>query len=379
VPGRYESDRIHIGIDWLESVAFGHIDKIGERVLIIGVGNTAMDCCRTSRRLGGKDIKVMARKPRGYFKASPWELDDAEEEQVQILVNHEPKRFVIENGKLVAMEFQRYESKEENGKLVQAPIDSVFLPADDVILAIGQEAAFPWIERDIGMEFDKWGCPVVDKTSFQSSLPGVFFGGDAAWGPLNIIWAVEHAHQAAISIDAHCRGASVGERPPPGMKLTSTKMGLHEWSYKNDYNPGKREKMTHVDLVERFKKMNIEVEVGFSPEQAAREVERCLNCDVQTVFTDRLCIECDACIDVCPVSCLTIAKNGEEPELRQRLSAPAKNTKQDLFVSGPLPQTARAMIKDEDLCVHCGLCAERCPTAAWDMQKFDLLVSYASK
>jgi formate dehydrogenase (NADP+) beta subunit len=378
IPGRYDTDRIHIGIDWLESVAFGHIDKIGERVLIIGVGNTAMDCCRTSRRLGGKDIKVMARKPRGYFKASPWELDDAEEEQVEIVINHEPVRFVLENGKLVGMEFQRYESKEEKGKLVQTPLDKVFLPADDVILAIGQEAAFPWIERDIGMEMDKWDCPIVDKTTFQSSVPGVFFGGDSAWGPLNIIWAVEHAHQAAISIHNHCNGVALTERPPQGMTLASTKMGLHEWSYKNDYNPGKREKMTHVDLAERFKKMNIEVELGFTPEQAAREVERCLNCDVQTVFTDRLCIECDACIDVCPVSCLTITKNGEEAELRGRLSAPAENTKQDLYVSGPLPQTQRAMIKDEDLCVHCGLCAERCPTAAWDMQKFDLLIPYAS-
>ncbi len=237
VPGRYESDRIHIGIDWLESVAFGHIDRIGERVLIIGVGNTAMDCCRSSRRLGGKDIKVMARKPRGYFKASPWELDDAEEEQVEILVNHEPKRFVIQEGKLVGMEFQRYESREEKGKLVQTPLDVVFLPADDVILAIGQEAAFPWIERDVGIELDKWEMPVVDKVTHQCSRPGVFFGGDAAWGPLNIIWAVEHAHQAAISIHNHCSGLGLTDRPPQGMNLVSTKMGIHEWSYKNDYNP----------------------------------------------------------------------------------------------------------------------------------------------
>ena len=377
IPGRHDTDRIHLGIDWLESVAFGHIEKIGERVLIIGVGNTAMDCCRTSRRLGGKDIKVMARKPRAYFKASPWELEDAEEEQVEIVVNHEPKRFVIENGRLVGMEFQRYESVETNGKLVQKPLDIVFLPADDVILAIGQETAFTWIERDIGIEFDKWDMPVVDKVTHQSTRPGVFFGGDAAWGPLNIIWAVEHAHQAAISIDNYCSGRPVTERLPQGMKLQSAKMGLHEWSYKNDYNPSKRQKMTHVDLAARFKKLNIEVEMGFDAEQTAREVERCLNCDIQTVFTDSLCIECDACIDVCPVLCLTIAPDAPEPELRTRLSAPANNLKQELFASGPLPQTKRIMVKDEDLCVHCGLCAERCPTAAWDMQKFDLQIAQA--
>jgi NADPH-dependent glutamate synthase beta subunit-like oxidoreductase len=378
IPGRYESDRIHIGIDWLESVAFGHTEHIGEKVLIIGVGNTAMDCCRSSRRLGGKDIKVMARKPRGYFKASPWELDDAEEEQVEIVINHEPKRFVLQGGKLVGMEFQRYESREEKGKLVQTPLDVVFLPADDVILAIGQEAAFPWIERDIGVEFDKWDCPVVDKTTFQCSLPGVFFGGDSAWGPLNIIWAVEHAHQAAISIHNMCSGRALTDRPPQGMNLVSAKMGIHEWSYKNDYNPEKRQKMTHVSLVERFKRMNIEVETGFTAEQTAQEVERCLNCDIQTVFTDSLCIECDACVDVCPVLCLTIADNRDEPELRKHLSAPATNAKQDIFASGPLPQTKRIMVKDEDLCVHCGLCAERCPTAAWDMQKFDLVIPYAN-
>jgi len=378
IPGRYDApDNVHIGIDWLESVAFGHTTKIGERVLIIGVGNTAMDCCRTSRRVGGKDIKVMARKPRPYFKASPWELEDAEEEEVQIVVDHEPVRFVVSDGRLQGMEFQRYESKMEGGKLVQTPRDVVFIPADDVILAIGQEAAFPWIEADLGIELDKWGCPVVDKVTHECSRPGVFFGGDAAWGPLNIIWAVAHAHQAAISIHNRCQGVPLTDRPPIGMTLSTTKMGLHEWAYANDYSGTKRQKMVHVDLVERFKKLDLEVEVGFDLEQTAREAKRCLNCDVQTVFTDKLCIECDACVDICPVLCLTIAPNGDEAEVRKRLSAPATNTTQSLFASGGLPQTGRVMLKDEDMCVHCGLCAERCPTAAWDMQKFDLLTPYA--
>jgi ferredoxin len=381
LPGRTEGTaNIHIGIDWLESIAFGHVDTIGKRVLIIGVGNTAMDCCRSSARLGGTSIKVMARKPRSYFKASPWELEDAEEEQIEIVVDHEPKAFVVENGRLLGMEFQRYESSEgTGGQLVQKPLDVVFMPADDVILALGQENAFPWIERDLGLAFDEEGGPVVDAVTFQSTRPDIFFGGDAAFGPKNVIWAVEHGHQAAISIDNHCRGVAVSERLPMGMNLVSAKIGLHEWSYKNDYNPGRREKMSHVDLALRFKKLDVEVEVGFSPEQVAREVERCLNCDLQTVFIDKLCIECDACIDVCPVLCLTITADGPEAELRTRLNAPADNLTQDLYASGPLPQTRRVMVKDEDLCVHCGLCAERCPTAAWDMQKFDLLIPYAGK
>ncbi len=380
IPGRYDSDNIYIGIDWLMSVAFGHTTKIGENVLIIGVGNTAMDCCRTSRRLGGKSVKVMARKPRGYFKASPWELDDAEEEQVDILVNHAPKSFVVEKGVLKGMMFDRVEwqldAKGQPNKSVT--LETVFIPADAVILAIGQEGAFPWIEKDIGIEFDKWNSPVVDKKTFQSTRQGVFFGGDAAWGPENIIWAVEHAHQASISIHNYCHGVPVTERAPFGMNLLSSKMGLHEWSYKNDYNPVNRQKMNHVELVKRLEKLGTEVELGFSAEQTAREVERCLNCDVQTVFTDRLCIECDACIDVCPLACLTFAPDAvEEPALRKQLTAPAANTKQALFVSGPLPQTRRVMVKDEDVCVHCGLCAERCPTAAWDMQQFTLQIPYA--
>ena len=378
VPGRRDTDKIHIGIDWLESVHFGHIDSIGERVLIIGVGNTAMDCCRSSRRLGGRDIKVMARRGRKYFKASPWELEDAEEEGVQIVENHAPKRFVIENGVLRGMEFERLRWLEKDGKQKSEVIDTVMIPCDEVILAIGQENAFPWIERDIGIEF-KDDMPVVERGTMRSTKPGVFFGGDAAWGPENIIWAVEHGHQAAISIHNHCQGVSVAERPPYGMNLMSSKVGMHAWRYSNDYSPVPRAKMTHVELTERFSKLSVEVELGFTPEQTAHEVERCLNCDVQTHFTANLCIECDACIDVCPVNCLTITTNGEEPDLRTRLSAPAINPQQALYVSASLPQTQRVMVKDEDVCLHCGLCAERCPTAAWDMREFDLLIPYAGK
>ncbi len=377
IPGRHDTDRIYIGIDWLESIAFGHVDSIGEHVLIIGVGNTAMDCCRSSARLGAKSIKVMARRPRGFFKASSWELDDAEEEGVEIVINHAPKRFVLENGKLTGMEFERLEwdKNAKNSKV----IDTIFLPADDVILAIGQENAFPWFERDLGVEFNKWEEPLVDPVTMQSSLPNVFFGGDAAFGPKNIIWAVEHGHQAAISIHNYCEGIPVAERPPQGTNLISQKMGLGQWSYHNDYNPAPRQKMQHVDLAARFQQMNIEVELGFTAEQAAREAQRCLNCDVQTVFYPARCIECDACIDVCPLLCLTIAPDGEEEQLRKRLSAPASNLDQALYASAPLPQTKRLMLKDEDLCVHCGLCAERCPTAAWDMQKFELEIPYAGR
>jgi NADPH-dependent glutamate synthase beta subunit-like oxidoreductase/ferredoxin len=380
LPGRHDTDRIHIGIEWLESVHFGHIDAIGERVLIIGVGNTAMDCCRTSKRIGGKDVKVMARRPRPYFKASPWELEDAEEEGVEIVENYAPTRFVIEDGKLVGMDFDHVEWYEENGRQKSRTLETVFFPCDDVILAIGQENAFPWIERDIGIQFGEWDMPVVDRVTMQCTLPGVFFGGDAAWGPENIIWAVAHGHAAAISIHNLCESVPVTERPPEGMNLVSMKMGIHEWSYSNDYNPALRQKMTHVDLAARFRELGIEVELGFDPDQTAREVERCLNCDIQTHFTTELCIECDACIDVCPVDCLTIARNGDdEAKLRLRLTAPALNLDQPLFASSGLPHTGRLMMKDEDLCLHCGLCAERCPTAAWDMRKSDVLLPYAGR
>jgi formate dehydrogenase beta subunit len=379
IPGRTEgSANIHIGIEWLESIHFGHIDSVGERVLVIGVGNTAMDCCRSSKRLGGKDIKVMARKGRPYFKASPWELEDAEDEEIEILVDHSPQCFVIEESQVRGMIFDLVEWEEnEKGRLVSTKHGETFIPADDVVLAIGQDNAFPWIERDIGIEFGEWDMPVVDRATFMTTREGIFVGGDAAWGPENIIWAVEHGHQAAISIHNYCRGVPVTDRPPYGMNLASTKMGIHEWRYSNDYDPVLRTEMRYADLEKRLSDMKIEAELGFDVKETVREVERCLNCDIQTDFTTNLCIECDACIDVCPVTCLTITHNGEEDDLRQRLMAPADNTDQAIFASESLPQTGRIMVKDEDLCVHCGLCAERCPTAAWDMMQFDLLTPYA--
>jgi formate dehydrogenase beta subunit len=379
IPGRHDSDQIFIGIEWLESIHFGHIDSVGKRVLIIGVGNTAMDCCRSARRLGADDVKVIARKTRKYFKASPWELEDAEEEGVHILENLQPVRFIIENGKLTGMEFEKFRSEETSSGLKQEVIGRETIPCDSVVLAVGQDNAFPWIERDIGLDFGKWDMPVVDKATFMSTRPGVFFGGDAAFGPANIIWAVEQGHQAAISINNYCTGVAVSERPAYGMTLTSTKMGLHEWAYSNDYSTAERQKMIHVELPVRFASMATEVEKGFTAEQTQAEVERCLNCDIQTHFIDSLCIECDACIDICPVDCLAITPNGDEPFIRQRFNAPAFNLEQPLFASGPLKQTRRLMAKDENVCLHCGLCAERCPTYAWDMRKFVLQIPYATK
>jgi NADPH-dependent glutamate synthase beta subunit-like oxidoreductase len=370
LPGRYDSENIHIGIDWLESVAFDHIDSIGENVLIIGVGNTAMDCCRTSLRLGAKDVKVMARKPREFFKASVWELEDAEEEKVEIVVNHSPKEFVVKDGKLMGMTFEQIEYTIEHGRIQEQEVTGeIFIPCDDVVLAIGQENAFPWIERDLGIEFNDWEEPTVDEVTFESTRQGVFFGGDSAFGPKNIIWAVEHGHQAAISIHRHCQGESLNDRLPDLLNLQSRKMGMHEWSYSSSFDPAARRKMMHVPLEVRFKELAKEVELGFDPEQVAQEVERCLNCDIQTVFADSLCIECDACLDICPTQCLTITTNGDQDDLVGRLKAPVLEHDQPLFVSDELKQTSRVMVKDENFCIHCGLCAERCPTAAWDMQK----------
>jgi len=379
LPGRYDTDNVHTGIEWLESVAFGHVTEIGKRVVIIGGGNTAMDCCRTSLRLGAESVKVVARKPWAYLKASDWELEGALEENVEIICNYSPQRFVVEDDRLTGMQFEHVEwAKDDNGKLRSTTLGEEVFPADDVILAIGQENAFPWIERDLGIEFDDWEVPEVDKTTMQSTRAGVFFGGDAAFGPENIIWAVEHGHQAAISIHKYCQGEDLKERLPYTMNLGSRKMGLHEWSYSNDFEDATRRIVPSLELAQRFDKLDIEAETGFTPEQAALEAERCLNCDIQTVFAAPKCIECDACIDVCPTDCLTITHNGDEADLRARLSAPADNLEQPLFVSEDLPHTGRVMVKDEDQCIHCGLCAERCPTAAWDMRKSLLGIPYAA-
>ena len=381
ISGRWEDqDHIHIGIDWLESVAFEHTEKIGKNVLIIGVGNTAMDCCRTSLRLGAKSVKVMGRKPREFFKASIWEVEDAEEENIEIVVNHSPKAFVTENGKLAGMQFDIMEYDiSESGKITDQRITGeITLPCDDVILAIGQENAFPWIEKDAGIEFDKWDVPIVDEATFESTRKGVFFGGDSAFGPKNIIWAVEHGHQAAISIHNHCQGIPLTKRTPDEIELESTKMGMFEWRYSNAYDGSERRKMEHIDLVKRFSKLDMEVEIGFTPEQIATEVQRCLNCDVHTVFDAPKCTECDACIDICPVECLSITPNApDEANLRQSLSTSEATEGQDLFVSDKLNFTGRVMIKDENICLHCGLCAERCPTAAWDMSEGNIKIHHA--
>jgi NADPH-dependent glutamate synthase beta subunit-like oxidoreductase len=366
------SAHVSLGIDWLSSVAFEHTDSIGKRVLVLGGGNTAMDCCRTSRRLGGEDVRVVVRSPFEDMKASPWEKEDAMHEGIPFYNNHVPKEFVVEAGELKGMLFEKVEALYDNdGKrsLVPTGEELVFMEADHVLMAIGQENSFPWIERDLGIKFDKWDMPVVDKTTFQSTNEKVFFGGDSAFGPENIITAVAHGHQAAISIDLLCYGKPVTERLAPLTNLVSQKMGVHEWSYDNAVAPDPRYVVPLAPLEKSLKNRKLEVELGFDPDTGFKEAERCLNCDVQTVFEEVRCIECDACVDICPTDCITFTANGEEQELRARLTAPATNLAQDLYVSAELP-TKRVMAKDEDVCLHCGLCAERCPTGAWDMQQF---------
>ena len=380
IPGRREAAaNIHIGIDWLSSVSFGHTDKIGKRVIVLGGGNTAMDCCRTARRLGGEDVKVIVRSGFEEMKASPWEKEDAIEEDIPILNYMVPLAFVHSNGKLTGVTFQRvkaeYDAKGRRNLVPTGEADET-INCDEVLVAVGQENAFPWIERDCGIAFDTSGMPKVDTKTMGSTHPRVFFGGDAAFGPKNIIWAVAHGHDAALSIHKLLSGEDINERPLPEVDITSQKMGIHEWSYSNDVSLDKRFKVPHRDKVVALKDIKAEVELGYDVKLALGETERCLNCDVQTVFTTSLCIECDACVDICPMDCITFTANGEEADLRQRLKAPSLRAEQDLYVSSDL-KTGRVMVKDEDVCLHCGLCAERCPTGAWDMQKYLIDMTYA--
>ncbi len=380
LPGRKEgAANIHVGLDWLSSVYFGHVTAVGKRVLVLGGGNTAMDCCRSARRLGGTDVKVLVRSGFDEMKASPWEKEDAQHEGIPILDYRVPKTFVHASGRLTGMTFERVRAEyDDTGrrKLVPTGEPDEFHACDEVLIAVGQENAFPWIERDTGIDFDEWGMPVVDKVTFQSSLPHVLFGGDAAFGPKNIIWAVAHGHAAAISIDKLLQGEDTRERPEPMVQLQSQKMGIHEWSYNNAISPDERYLVPWSEAAKKLDSMHVEVELGFDAQTALKETQRCLNCDVQTVFTKDKCIECDACVDICPTDCITFTMNAEEDELRTRLTAPALNVEQALYVSEPL-KTMRVMVKDEDVCLHCSLCAERCPTGAWDMQKFLLLETYA--
>ena len=380
IPGRQDAAaNIHIGIDWLSSVSFGHINKIGKRVLVLGGGNTAMDCCRSARRLGGEDVKVVVRSGFDEMKASPWEKEDAMHEGIPIFNFMVPKSVTHENGKLTGMWFEivkaEYDAKGRR-KLVPTGEPDLHFPCDDVLVAVGQENAFPWIERDIGIEFDKWDMPKVDEKTMASTHPKVFFGGDAAFGPKNIIWAVAHGHEAAVSIDKMLNGEDIEERPIPAVTVMSQKMGIHEWSYDNEIAPDQRHRVPLRDKVVALRDIKSEVELGFDVALAVKEASRCLNCDVQTVFSSSLCIECDACVDICPMDCISFTGNGEEADLRTRLKAPARNLTQDLYVQDGL-KTGRAMVKDEDVCLHCGLCAERCPTGAWDMQKFLIEMTHA--
>ena len=382
LPGAAEAAaHIHIGIDWLASVYFGHVERVGKRVIVLGGGNTAMDCCRSARRLGGEDVKVIVRSGFDEMKASPWEKEDAMHEGIPILNNLVPKAFVHEDGRLTGMTFEPVRAEvDARGRRQMVPTGEPerFFACDEVLVAVGQENAFPWVERDLGIAFDEWGMPVVDAVTHQSTLPHVLFGGDAAFGPKNIIWAVAHGHEAAVSIDRLLSGEDTRERPLPTLRVLSQKMGIHEWSYDNDISADERYRVPLVPAEQALRDIRLEVELGFDAETACKETQRCLNCDVQTVFTDTACIECDACVDICPMDCITFTANGEEAALRPRLTAPALNLEQALYVSGPL-KTSRVMVKDEDVCLHCGLCAERCPTGAWDMRKTLIRMTHAGQ
>jgi formate dehydrogenase beta subunit len=380
IPGRKEAAKnIHIGIDWLSSVSFGHINKIGKRVVVLGGGNTAMDCCRSSRRLGGEEVTVVVRSGFEEMKASPWEKEDAMHEGIPILNFMVPKAFTHDKGRLTGIIFEKvkaeYDAKGRRSLIPSGEADQ-HIPCDDVLVAVGQENSFPWIERDIGIEFDKWGMPKVDPKTMRSTNPKVFFGGDAAFGPKNIIWAVAHGHEAAVSIDMMLNGEDIDVRPLPAVEVMSQKMGIHEWSYDNEISPDKRLRVPLRDKVVALKDIRAEVELGYDVQLALKEAERCLNCDIQTIFTASLCIECDACVDICPMDCITFTADAPETELRTHLKAPAPNLAQDIYVADGL-KTGRIMAKDEDVCLHCGLCAERCPTGAWDMKKYLVEMTHA--
>ncbi|MFW2368217.1 MAG: FAD-dependent oxidoreductase [Desulforhopalus sp.] len=373
LPGRQEGgESIFIGIEWLAAVLYRHVVSTPPKVLVLGGGNTAMDCCRMARRLGGEDVQVIVRSPREDMKASAWEIEDAEEEGIPIVDNHSPVNFVVENGKLVGMHFQKMEAQyDDSGRRKMVALDEppVLIPCDQVLLAVGQENAFPFIEQEVGIDMNEYNLPLLDEVTHQSTVPHIFFGGDAAFGPKNVITAVAHGHQAAISIDLFCRGEDLHDRPAPETNLVSQKMGMQDWMYDSQVSDDERYAVPTVDLVKSLKNRLLEVELGFNKKTGHDEAMRCLNCDVQTVFDYSTCIECDSCVDICPEFCINFTENGDEEDLRGRLLAPADNASQSLYVSPVLP-TGRVMVKDENVCLHCGLCAERCPTSSWEMLKF---------
>jgi NADPH-dependent glutamate synthase beta subunit-like oxidoreductase len=378
IPGRAEAGtHVHIGIDWLASVSFGHTTAIGKRVVVLGGGNTAMDCCRTARRLGGETVDVVVRSGFAEMKASAWEKDDAIGEDIKVHNFLVSLAITHDGGTLTGVKFEKVRAEYKNGrrKLIPAGEPPLHFACDDVLVAVGQENAFPWIEREL-VAFDEWEMPKLDPVTLQSSHPKVFFGGDAAFGPKNIITAVAHGHEAAISIDLICRSQDVAIRPRQRTTLPSQKMGIHEWSYDNDVSLDLRFKVPHAPKAETLRDVNMEVELGYTRELALQEAQRCLNCDIQTVFAEPLCIECDACVDICPTDSITFTANAPEAELRTQTKAPAANTSQDLYVSADL-KSGLVMVKDEDVCLHCGLCAERCPTGAWDMKKFTIDIAKA--